>query len=42
MYRNTGKAIYSLVLQEVKGLTKKMHIPNVYCYDFFVISQVHC
>ena len=29
MYRNTGKNRYSLVLQEVKGLTKKLHIPNV-------------
>jgi len=32
MYRNTGKNRYSLVLQEVNGLTKKIPIPNVYCY----------
>ena len=25
-------------VQDVKGLTKKMHIPNVHCYDAFSVS----
>ena len=38
MYTNTEKYRYLLVL-DVKGLTKKMYIPNVYCYALFVVSN---
>ena len=39
MYTNTEENRYLLVLQDVKGLTKRMHIPNAYCYDILLMES---